>query len=151
MNKEQLLNELKTIFDGEPWYGNSIMKTIDEIGEENINNIFENSGSIAQIVAHILAWRNFTLEMLKGNFSYKIEINSTLDWDKKKIYNTAEWKQLISLLKQNQIALITIIESKSDSFLTKQITKKKYSYLMLIKSSIQHDLYHLGQIALLNK
>jgi len=150
MNRQQIINELQTVFDGDPWYGNSIMKTLNNVDKKNINNTYKSSGNLAQILEHILAWRNYTLEMLKGNFSYKIEIDSVEDWNKDKTYTVEDWQELVSRLKQNQTAIIELVENTTEEDLEKQLPGKKYNLKQLLQSSMQHDLYHLGQIALLN-
>lgn len=151
MNKKKIIYNLQTVFNGTPWYGYSLMKIIQSVSIENINNNFKDGNSIAQILEHILAWRIFLIEALKANFSFKIEINSTKDWNKNKRYNQKEWQQLIERLKENQSTLIELVESKSEDFLGNNIPERKYTYFTLLDNSIQHDVYHLGQIALLNK
>jgi len=151
MTKKKIIDNLQTAFNGDPWYGYSIMKIIQSISIENINNNFKDGNSIGQILEHILAWRNFSIEPLKGNFLFKIEINSKEDWNKNKHYSLEEWQQLVERLKENQTTLIELTEDKSDEFLKSIIPERKYTYFTLLENSIQHDLYHLGQIALLNK
>jgi len=151
MNKKKIIENLQTVFNDHPWYGYSVMKILQSIPAEHINNSFKDGNSIAQILDHILAWRTFSIESLKGNFSFKIEINSSNDWNKNKHYSLEEWQQSIEQLKENQATLIELVESKSDELLESIIPERKYTYLTLLENSIQHDLYHLGQIALLNK
>jgi len=151
MDKQQIANDLKTVFEGTPWYGHSVIKILTEISVQNINNSFKNGNSIAQIVEHMLAWRVFSVEMLKGNISYKIELNTTQDWEKGKLYTFEDWEKLIEKLKQNQAILIEQIEHKTDTTLAQNIPQKTYSYFQVLTNCIQHDIYHLGQVALLNK
>ncbi len=151
MNKKTILSDLQTIFNGHPWYGYPIIKIVESIPEAHINNRYKQGNSIAQILQHMIAWRTFAIEKLKGNADFKIEINSTQDWRKDKQYTIEEWHQLIETLKVNQATLIELIEPKSDEFLANPIPKGNYSYVTMLQNSIQHDLYHLGQVALLNK
>lgn len=151
MNKQQITNDLQTVFNGTPWYGNSILKVIDTVNEKHLNNSFKSGSSIAQTLEHILTWRNYTLELLKENFSYKIEMNSVEDWSNKKTYSIEEWKKLILRLKQNQKEILKLVETKTETALLKQIPERDYNYFEMLNNCIQHDLYHLGQIALLNK
>jgi len=151
MKKKTIISNLQTVFNGDPWYGYSIIKTLQNVSEKHINNSFKNSGSIAQILEHIIAWRTFPIENLMGNFDFKIEINSTQDWNKDKQYSLKEWHLLIERLKENQATLIELIESKTQAFLETCSPERNYTYFTMLDNCIQHDLYHLGQIALLNK
>jgi len=151
MIKKKIIDNLQTVFNGDPWYGHSIMKIIQSTTTENINNNFNGGNSVAQILEHMLAWRIFSVELLKGNFSFKIEINSTEDWNKNRQYSSKEWYQLIERLKENQNTLIELTEGKNEAFLERVIKERKYTYFTMLENGIQHDVYHLGQIALLNK
>lgn len=151
MKKKIIISDLQTTFNGDPWYGYSIIKTLQSVSENHINNCFKNGNSLAQILEHMIAWRTFSIEKLKGNFDFKIEINSTEDWNKGKQYHLKEWHQLIEDLKENQATLIKLVESKTEAFLETKLPEKSYTYFTMLQNSIQHDLYHLGQIALLNK
>lgn len=151
MGKEKIIKELQNTYDGDPWYGHSILKVIQSVDIKNINNAFESGNSLGQIFEHLIAWRNFTVEILKENFSYKIEINSLQDWNKGKQYNQKDWEQLVHQLKESQNAIIKFVESKPNEFLETVIPERNYSYFTMLNNCILHDLYHLGQIALLNK
>ena len=64
---EKLIFQLENVFKGTPYYGESIKGIIDQITFENINTSVGEGHSIAQIIKHMLAWRLFAIEHLKGN------------------------------------------------------------------------------------
>src|SRR5690606_37079686 len=112
------------------------------------NANFNGSNSLGQILEHMIQWKRFTLEKLKGNESFHIELNSDQDWNKGKIYTQKEFAELIRSFKAACEELIDFISNKEDSFLD-NLAYKKYSYKTLIEGSIQHDIYQAGQLALL--
>jgi|SRR5690606_3859740 len=98
----------------------------------------------------MIQWKRFTIEKIKENESFHIELNSNQDWKKGKIYTQEEFAELIRNFKTACEELIDLIKDKEDSFL-ENLAYNKYSYKTLIEESIQHDIYHAGQLVLLRK
>ena len=63
------------------------------------------------------------------------------------------WKEAIDNFKQSQQALVEAVKNFSDPRLTELVPSKthKYTYYTLLHGIIQHDVYHLGQIAYIKK
>jgi len=150
MDIKEVTESLKTVYSGQPWYGNNLLHILSTIGSGNPNANFNGSNSLGQILEHMLQWKRFTIEKLKGNESFHIELNSVQDWNKEKIYTQEEFAELISSFKTACEELMDFIKDKEDSFL-ENLAYKKYRYKTLIEGSIQHDIYHAGQLALLIK
>jgi|GEM_PF-4273770 len=105
-----------------------MLKIIEGLYKRNINNSFKIGSSIAQTLEHILAWRNYILELLRGKFSCKIEMNCVEKWINMKTYCVDEWQGLIFCLKQNQKEILKLIEAKTEIAMLKQHTEKDYNY-----------------------
>ena len=59
------------------------------------------------------------------------------------------WENLIQQFKDSQDKLTTLLKSKQDPFLETPYGNKNFKYL--VDGILHHDLYHLGQIGLVNK
>lgn len=150
MSIKEISESLKTVYNGQPWYGSNLLDILNTIGSANPNANLNGSNTLGQVLEHMIQWKRFTIEKIKGNESFHIELNSNQDWNKGKVYTQEEFTELIRNFKIACEELIDFINDKEDSFL-ENLAYKKYSYEVLIEGSIQHDIYHAGQLALLKK
>ncbi|MEI2740548.1 MAG: hypothetical protein V9F01_17375 [Chitinophagaceae bacterium] len=47
--------------------------------------------------------------------------------------------------------IVSLLNKKDDDFLLEIVDFRKYNYRFLLNGMIEHNIYHLGQIAYLNK
>jgi len=47
--------------------------------------------------------------------------------------------------------LVTLMDNLTDALLGKQVADREYNYRFLLNGIVQHDIYHLGQIAYVKK
>lgn len=148
----KLIKSLNDSFQGTPWYGESLIPQLKKIEIKSVNKTLPNSNnSIAILIQHVIHWRIFVLEKLNGNEAFDIEMNSEADWKRITIETKTEWDTLLNELVSTQNQIIDILKSqKEDSFLENKTLGKTYSFGYLIEGIIQHDIYHSGQIGLLN-
>jgi uncharacterized damage-inducible protein DinB len=133
----KLIGNLNESFSGKPWLGNSLLENLNAIDYKLVNQTMGNSSnSIAILVQHIINWRIFVVEKLEGNELFEIELNSEKDWTKISVENEAEWNELLEKLARSQNQIINILSEKTNEY--------------LIEGIIQHDIYHSGQIGILN-
>ncbi len=147
MTSKELISRLDNVFQGSPWYGNALLKTVSQI---EMPNTRQGEGkSIGQILEHIVQWRCFAIEKLQQNKDFDIEINSKQDWNKGKEYTMSEFFILVEQLKNSQEEMKNLLTDKSEEWLNGTVPGREYSFAYLIEGIIQHDIYHLGQIGLL--
>lgn len=147
---QHIIYNLKECFDGKPWYGVSLMKKLHSIPWEIVNEEKYGSKSIAVLVQHIINWRIFLLKKLDGDIDYDLVIDSVEDWTAVHINNQQEWNALKNDLVDTQTRLLEKLSTATEELLTKQVPGKPYTFLPILTSISQHDIYHLGQIAMLN-
>ena len=102
------------------------------------------------MVKHMVNWRIFVLNQLRGEPDFDIEIDSDQDWPLIKIANESEWDDLIMELRTTQKELVAILRQINDDFLKRKVPGRKYNFEYLVKGIIEHDIYHLGQIAIIH-
>ena len=73
-----------------------------------------------------------------------------LDW---RIINPKvhSWKKGMSEFKAINKKIIALLNTKDDDFLLEMVDYRKYNFRFLLNGMIEHTIYHLGQVAYLNK
>ncbi|MDW3195737.1 MAG: DinB family protein [Cytophagales bacterium] len=142
---ESLCDQLQAVFDGEPWYGDSLIAKLEMIRAE----VEEPSdlNKTASYVQHLINWRQFVIKKLIGDIDFDITLNTTADWTDINIEHFEAWDHLLELLRDTQNQLVTLIRSLSNEVLIKQVPGKDYSFEHMLHGLIQHEVYHTGQIA----
>ena len=145
-----IIENLIECFDGKPWYGISVMKKLNAVPWQKVNENRYGSKSIAVLVQHIINWRIFCLKKLQGDVEYDLLIDGPTDWTAIQITSKKEWEGLKTSLEETQTEILAILNTASDSLLKQQVPGKSYTFHVILNSIAQHDIYHLGQIAMLN-
>ncbi len=145
-----ILADLKECFDGKPWYGDSVMKKLDAVDWQCVNDQNYGSKTIAILVQHIINWRIFVLKKLQGDAVYDIIIDELNDWTEGYVNNEQEWNLMKQEIRNTQKELLEFLENCTDELLDETVPGKKYTFGPILQSIAQHDIYHLGQIAMLN-
>lgn len=142
---------MSEIFEGEAWYGHSVMRKLENVPYKiGYKTCVPESHSCAEIVAHLIAWKTFAIEKLKSNDEYAIEPDSEDDWPEIEITSAQEWEVLKRKLVAAQSEIYRLLEEmKDDSFLDEKVKGEDYDFEYLLRGIIQHDIYHLGQIGLI--
>ena len=108
------------------------------------------SHSVAQIIGHLTAWKLYAVEKLHKNSDFEIRIDSKADWPDIEVRSTREWEILKRNLVAAQSEIYEYLEKKEDdSYLDETVEGKEYTFEYLLRGIIQHDIYHLGQIGLI--
>lgn len=152
-NIQHYVSSFESLYEGEPWFGRSITSIVKEIPpSQAFKKNSTSSHSIYEIVGHMLAWRDLFVKRLNGDYSSAIQANSEADWPALPTSKTsANWEQLLNKLSENQQALIEALKKTTDGQLDKDFAKTNATLETHLEGNLQHDIYHLGQIALLNK
>lgn len=144
-----LIRRFEAIYNGHPWYGTNILSSLQQITPEmSQKSLLPEKKNIAEILKHIVAWRQFLIEHLQGNSSYRIELNSALDWPS---VQDLSWDELLGELNHSQEQILHLLAKQEDTLLKKTLSNvgEPYTFRYLIEGILQHDAYHLGQINLL--
>jgi len=143
------IEQFEKVYSDSPWYGDSIQQIINQVTEEAAFwQPTKNAHSIAQIVWHMVYWRQALIKRLEGDVAYKPSMKSEDNWSINEKLQNSRWEKIKELLAESQEKLITLLKKQDDSLLDKAYSEKA-SYLDVITGIFQHDLYHLGQIAYL--
>ncbi len=143
----RIINMLQNAYDGAAWHGASIMEILEKITAKQAFQPSEHIHRICELVQHITGWRVFAIKRLEGDAFY--EVSQFDNWKTFKNPNEDTWEEIKADLAESQKNILAALEKISDDRLNDEVEGKAYNYYTLIHGVIQHDLYHLGEIALL--
>lgn len=146
---KNIINNLIETYDGMPWHGNSLKELLRGIDAKMaFHRPFDNGHTIAELVAHILVWRQFVVEILNRNYDFSVDIGSLSDFP---TLNESDkvWQELLTQLDENQADICQKLSIFSESKLDDDIPEKPFTFRFLFEGIIFHDVYHGGQIGLL--
>src|ERR1700733_11398346 len=134
---EKLLNNS---WNGTMWHGDNVSNILAGIKwQKAFVKPGAGSHTIYELVQHMICWRKFVLENLKGNISYKVGLNSELDWPTKYEKNEANWKQTLTELEKNQAELLKALKKLDDKKLDELVPGKKFTWYIFLHGIIHHD------------
>lgn len=145
----ELIVQFKTLYEGEPWFGTSMWHILEDVTDKvAFNTPTKNAHSIAQITWHMVYWRQSLIKRLAGDTTYKGSMKSDDNWSTETKLKNLGWSAIRELLGTSQKQVVELLEKQTDKLLDEPYSAKA-SYRDLITGIIQHDIYHLGQIAYL--
>ncbi len=148
--KNHEIQNIKTLldetFNGPAWHGPSVQEVLKDISNEEALKSVESAHNIAELVFHMIAWRNYLINKLKGQESY--DVSEKENFQKIDHLTHDEWVNLKSRLIASQEELQALLSKQNDEILNQKVGKRNYTFYVLMHGIIQHDLYHLGQIIL---
>lgn len=140
------------IYDGDPWYGNPLVKTLEGISAQQAAAYpIPGAHSIWEIVLHLISWRQFGIEKLKGNAAFDLEWDSAEEWPPIPDATVGNWAQTLAALAKSQAQILELLDAVETEALDRLVPPRTYSLHYLLQGIIQHDLYHAGQISMLKK
>lgn len=150
MRKTELLDNLKTCFNGDPWHGNSLCRQLENLEPETaLFRMSPGNHNIVEIIRHITLWREFALQKLKGNIGFNLKFDTQEEWPVVNYCTREDLIQVILTLNENQKWLIHEIEKFDESSYKEIVPGRNYNFIYLLSGIIYHDTYHSGQIGLI--
>jgi uncharacterized damage-inducible protein DinB len=151
-----LSQRLLTIWNGEPWYGSSSSAILKGVtAEEALAHPCPGAQSIWETLLHMTAWTEETTSRLNGADAKPPERG---DWPPVKGSSQEEWIAAQTDLLAARKALLAAVESSHEESLFLAVPTKgeathgsSTTRAYTVSGLGDHDIYHLGQIALLKK
>jgi uncharacterized damage-inducible protein DinB len=153
MNKEvqYIITTLKNTLNGEPWYGRSVFSILKDADASSVYvKPKEREHSLIELLYHMITWASFTLKRLENDEEQDAAFFEKNDWREiDPVIHT--WENGIEELQQTHEKIIELLQSKDDSFLSDKVDFREYNFRFLLNGLIQHNIYHIGQIAYVSK
>jgi len=153
MRKEILIltEQLQDSYEGEPWFGRNVKQLIAEVDTSTAFIKLNNQHSIVELIWHMITWREFTINCLQKSSELDLKYFEELDWREIDHSNQSLWSEGLKKLQETQNKLVYLLQEQDDSILEQKVSERNYNYRKLLYGIIQHDIYHLGQIAYITK
>ncbi len=151
MNNEEvqsIIINLERVLTGQPWYGEAVMPMLRKIHPAVVYINPKNSHAAIEIVYHMITWAEFTLSRVQKKQNYDLQTAEQMDWriiDPK----VQTWAKALDEFEELHKQLIVELKTKDDAFLNETVDYREYNFRFLLNGLIQHNIYHLGQIAFL--
>ena len=153
MDKEtqSIIKNLENTLSGQPWFGRAVLDLLNETDESKVNikpNGTEHS--LIELLWHMNTWAEFTLANFEKRPAAELITIEENDW---RIIDPEKhsWQNGIKELRSIHEKIVEILNQKEDDFLKEIVPNRKFNFRFMLNGLIQHNIYHLGQIAYLNK
>ena len=153
MNKEvqSIIRNLQNTLSGDPWFGRAVYPILKEVDESKAYINPGNSGhSLIKLLYHMITWAGFTLGKLDIHADADLTQSEDLDWRE---INPAihSWTTGLEKFMKIHEKIISVLETKEDAFLAGMVAGREFNYRFMLNGLIQHNIYHLGQVAYVKK
>ena len=143
MKDNELLSRVKGFYDGDASYGDPAMKILEGINSESaFKKPDTKTHNSAELLAHIVGWEDVYLKRFQGNAKATIDQNLSFDWKRIDRNEETAWTSLMAAFERNHTTLVSLLEKREADAELKE---------KLVNDIMEHDIYHLGQIALIKK
>jgi uncharacterized damage-inducible protein DinB len=153
MNTEiqTIIRHLQEVLNGQPWYGKPVYELLNEVNQDlQYIQPRPNSHSLTELLYHMVTWAEFTQKRIEKEPIQNMDAFNALDW-RPIDPDLHDWQKGLAALKASHQKIIELIQTKNDAFLNEIADYRKYDFRYLLNGLIQHNIYHLGQIAYVNK
>ncbi len=146
-----LIERIDNVNTGEPWFGRAVYSILEEVTEKKAHTRPNRSAhTMAELLYHLNTWAGFTLQRIEKDRVYDLKAAEELDWRNiNPKVNT--WKKGLTEFKAIHKKIVARLKKSDDSFLEEKVEYRTYNFYFLINGLIEHNIYHLGQIAYINK
>jgi len=153
MNKEiqSIIRNLENSLDGTPWYGRPVYAILREVDSSIVyKKPTPDSHSLIDLLYHMLTWAEFTLKRIERDDNFDLAGFEKIDW---RTIDPAihKWDEALAAYIAAHQQIVAHLQTKNDDFLSEVVDFRNYNFRFLLNGLIQHNIYHLGQVAYLVK
>ena len=148
---QSIIHRIKNVNSGDPWFGRSVYAILEEVNPSKASTRPNGSEhSLLDLLYHMITWADFTLKRIQKDQVNDMAVFENLDW-REIDPSLHSWEKGLSEFKSIHQQIITDLETKADAFLEEKVDYRKYNFRFLINGMIEHNIYHLGQVAYISK
>ncbi len=144
-----LAKQYREFYTGKNWTWSWLKDTIEDITLDEATTTIGDHNSILVLIFHLHYYSGAFKEVLLG---HPLTSNDKYAFTPPELKSEEEWQQYKNRLFKEAEAFAVLVEKLDDDRLSENIPEEKYgSYFRNIAGIIEHNHYHLGQIALVKK
>ena len=145
---ERIAHLLERTFEGKPYYGPSVLGALKDVTAEiAARKPRWSAHSIWNLVMHLTAELHYAHAVIEGTAGPWVEGQTT--WPAIPDLSEAAWQQAVKELKQANRALVRAVKQLDDAILDQNPIRVRGPFYIMLHGTIQHNVYHAGQISLL--
>ncbi len=145
---ERIGRLLEQTFEGKPYYGPSVLDALTGVrADVAVRQPPWSAHRIWDIVAHLTAELIYAREVIDGTAGPWIAGETT--WPVLTDTSEAAWQKAINDLKKANRALVRAVKKLDDAVLDKKPIQVRGPFYVMLHGTLQHNIYHAGQISLL--
>jgi hypothetical protein len=145
---ERIAGLLAETFEGEPYYGPSVLGTLENVtADVAARKPRWSAHSIWDLVAHLTAELDYARDVLEGTAGPWIEGETT--WPAVTDLSEAAWDRAVRDLEKANRALVQAVKRLDDAVLDRKPIRVRGPFYVMLHGTLQHGVYHAGQISLL--
>jgi uncharacterized damage-inducible protein DinB len=147
---QRIADQLRRSYAGEAWHGPSLSEVLEGVSaHQAAAKPIKNAHSIWEIAVHASVWQRHVLDRLqRGGMA---DIPDELDWPPVSDFSESAWSSAQAELKATNQSLVDAVRTCNDETLHSRVRGKDYDFYFMLHGTIQHNLYHAGQIPLLRR
>ena len=145
--------QMASTINGEAWYGDSLQEILKDVTAQQAQaHPVPSAHSIWELLCHLESWVKFAFDAVDG-----VPIPAwpgmpvELDWPAVTDTSQPAWDRAVESFFSRHLKLVERIKAFTDERLEATVPGRTYNFYRLFQSTIQHAVYHSGQIALLKK
>jgi uncharacterized damage-inducible protein DinB len=145
----RIADQLERAFAGDAWHGPALMEILADVeAPAAAARPISLAHTIWELTLHITAWDGAILRRLAGQAASPSDAENF-----PKIRDTSEsaWRAALANLQRQHQELLQVISDMPDHRLREQVPGKDYDFYFLLHGTVQHALYHAGQIVMLKR
>jgi uncharacterized damage-inducible protein DinB len=150
----RIAGQLRSVLEGDAWHGPSLKDLLKDISHEQANaRPVAAAHSIWELVLHIEVWTRFARAAMHGTPipPFVENMPPEQNWPLIKDSSAGSWKAATEKASRAGADLALEIETFGDERLKETVPGRNYDFERLLRGSVQHCVYHSGQIAILKK
>lgn len=145
------INNFTLLYEKGAWFGDTYMEKLADVTEkEAFTQPVKDVHSIAELVAHVIYWRTPLIKKLRGETDYTASVDSPDNWIPLDKLKTRGWKNILKDFAESQKELLALLKGAKPEFFNGEYSPGN-SWDYVTDGIVQHDIYHLGQLALVKK
>ena len=146
---ERIADQMRRAFYGEAWCGSALREVLADVtAAEAVSKPIPNALSIWEMVLHLAAWKGAVRQRLAGE---RVKLPVDGDFPPVRDISEASWRGALEWLERRHEELQDAVAGLTDTRLDEPVVEGMATVYVTLHGSIQHDLYHGSQMALLKK
>jgi uncharacterized damage-inducible protein DinB len=146
---ERIAGQLDRAILGDAWHGPAVLELLDGVDARAASSYpVPGAHSIWELALHITTWLDIPRRRLQGE---TVEPGESEDWPAIGEPTERRWREAVDALRSAHRAYSAAIRAADEATLDATSPGRTHDNYTLVHGSVQHALYHAGQIAILKR